>query len=105
MHVRKGSYVDGAWRPSSGDAMFPVVNPYTEEPFGTATIATAQDVDAAVTSARRALSGEWGQTSLEHRIALAKLIRERLLERAEELTAVNSSSMGVPYHRYLNLGG
>jgi aldehyde dehydrogenase (NAD+) len=105
MHVRKGSYIDGAWRPSSGDAMFPVINPYTEEPFGEATIATADDVDAAVTAARRALGGEWRQTSLDDRVAVVKLIREGLLERAEELAAVNSSSMGVPYHGYLNLGG
>jgi aldehyde dehydrogenase (NAD+) len=105
MHVSRGSYIDGAWRPSSGDAMCPVVNPYTEEPFGAATVATAQDVDAAVTAARRALSGEWRQTSLDDRVALVKLIREGLVEHAQELAAVTSSSMGVPYHGYLNLGG
>ncbi len=105
MRVRKGSYIDGGWRPSSGGAMFPVVDPSTEEPFGEATIATARDVDAAVTAAHRALSGEWRQTSLEDRVAIVKLIREGLLERAAELAAVTSSSMGVPYHGYLSLGG
>jgi aldehyde dehydrogenase (NAD+) len=103
MQVRRGSYIEGFWRPSSGDAMFPVVNPYTEEPFGEATIATAQDVDAAVTAAHRALAGEWRQTSLDDRVGMVKLVREQLLARASELAAVTSSSMGVPYHGYVNL--
>lgn len=105
MHVRKGSYVNGAWRLPSGSSTFPVVNPYTEELFGEATVATAEDVDAAVAAAHRALSGEWRQTSLDDRVAIVKRIRGGLLERAEELAAVTSSSMGVPYHGYLNLGG
>ena len=88
MQVRRGSYIEGSWRPSSGDAMFPVVNPYTEEPFGEATIATAQDVDAAVTAAHRALAGEWRQTSLDDRVGMVKLVREQLLARASELAAV-----------------
>ena len=83
--------------------MFPGVNPYTEEPFGEATIATAQDVDAAVTAAHRALAGEWRQTSLDDRVGMVKLVREQLLARASELAAVTSSSMGVPYHGYVNL--
>lgn len=101
MKVRKGTYVGGTWRPSSGDAMFTVINPYTEEPFGKAAIATAADVDDAVTTAHRALHGEWRRTSLGDRIGMVKLIREQLVARATELAAVSSSSMGVPYHRYL----
>lgn len=104
MKVRKGFYVDGAWRPSSGEAMCTVVNPYTEEPFGAATIATAQDVDAAVRAANRALGGEWGHTSLDDRIAMVRLIRQQLVAHAPELAADATSAMGMLYHSYLGLG-
>ncbi len=103
MKIARGCYVDGAWQPSTGDAMCPVVNPYSEEVFGEATIATAADVDGAVVAAHRALLGEWRETSLEDRVRMVRSFREQLLARADELAAVTSSSMGVPYERYRNL--
>ena len=48
-----------------------VVNPFTEEPFGRATVATAVDVDKAVRSAQAAFErGEWRNASLEERISV-----------------------------------
>src|SRR5689334_21594606 len=103
MREQLGSYVDGRWQPSSADAVFPVINPYTEEQFGAATVATELDVDAAVSSAHRALSGAWRDTTLEERIAMVLLVRKQLQSQADELAAVTSSSMGAPYQGYRNL--
>lgn len=105
MEIRKGVYIDGAWRPSTGQGTFTVVNPYTEQPYGEATVGTADDVDAAVRSAHRALTeGEWRETSLEDRIAVVKGIKELVTARADELAAMVSSSMGAPFEGYRGLG-
>jgi aldehyde dehydrogenase (NAD+) len=104
MEIRKGAYVDGAWRPSTGEGTFTVVNPYTEQAFGEATIATAQDVDVAVRSAHDALSsGAWRAMGLDDRIGVIKVVRELMVARADELAAITSSSIGAPYQGYRNL--
>jgi aldehyde dehydrogenase (NAD+) len=105
MEIREGVFVDGAWRPSTSEATVTVINPYTEEPFGRATLGTAADVDAAVRSAHRA-GGEaaWRSTSLDDRIALVEAIRDKLVARAEELARLASSSMGSPFLTAKGLG-
>ena len=103
MRERPGSFIDGGWVASTGDAMFPVVNPYTEEVFGAASIATAADVDRAVESAHRALQGPWRDTSIEDRIELVSVIRKLLHGRADDLAETASRSMGTPYEGYRNL--
>jgi betaine-aldehyde dehydrogenase len=104
VHVREGIFVDGEWRPSSGDAMFPVVDPYREEQIGAAAIGTAEDIDLAARSAHRALtSGEWADTTVDERIAMVKKVRELLAGRADELAEITSRSMGVPVESYRDL--
>lgn len=105
MEIRNGVYVDGSWRPSTGDRMFPVVNPFTEERYGEATIGTAEDVDAAVRSSHRALAeGGWSETPVEERIRVVERIRELVVARADELATLVSSSMGAPFQGYRGLG-
>ncbi len=47
-------YIDGEIRPASGNKMFDIINPWTAEVCGKAADASAVDVDAAITAARRA---------------------------------------------------
>ncbi|MGD9961387.1 aldehyde dehydrogenase [Nocardioides sp.] len=98
-----GYFVDGTWTRSTGTSAMPVVNPYTEEVIGESPIATRADVDAAVRSARRALDGEWRETTLGERIALVLRVKELLAARADDLAEVTSRSMGVPYEGYRSL--
>lgn len=102
LQIRRGAYVNGSWLESTGTDVFPVINPYTEERYGEATIATAADVDVAVRAAHAALD-EWRSTTVDDRIAMILRFRELLLERADELAAVTSASMGAPYEGYRNL--
>jgi acyl-CoA reductase-like NAD-dependent aldehyde dehydrogenase len=105
MLVREGSFIDGRWQPSSGDASAVVVNPFTEEPFGRATVATAPDVDKAVRSAQAAFErGEWRNASLEERISVVEGMRHRIAERTDELGGFNTSSMGMPFSASRLLG-
>jgi betaine-aldehyde dehydrogenase len=103
MRTVNGCFYDGAWRPSTGDEVIPVVNPYTEEVIGNSPLGTREDVDAVVTSAHHALRGEWADTTPEERIALVLRLREELETRADELAADTSASMGAPYEGYRNL--
>lgn len=103
MKSLNGCFYDGAWRPSTRDDVIPVVNPYTEEVIGDAPIATPEDVDAAVTSAHRALHGEWADTTPEERVAFVLRLKEELAARADDLAADTSTSMGAPYEGYRTL--
>ncbi|HEY5271619.1 MAG TPA: aldehyde dehydrogenase family protein [Acidimicrobiales bacterium] len=89
MLVCEGSFIDGKWQRSTGDASAVVISPFTEEPFGHATVATAEDVDRAVRSAQAAFErGEWRNASLEERVSVVEAIAHPLSpEFAEELSA------------------
>jgi aldehyde dehydrogenase (NAD+) len=105
MMIRDGLYVDGKWQASNGDASAAVINPYTEEAFGRATVATAADVDIAVRSAQRAFDeGPWRRASLDERIEVMERFRDLLAARADELGGLNSSSMGMPFSSARLLG-
>ena len=101
MKQYEGVYIDGAWQPSTG-TVATVINPATEEPFGTVTNATADDVDRAVQSAARALPG-WAATPLEERIAVVERIAALIDERSRELALLRVGSMGSPLKASLTL--
>jgi betaine-aldehyde dehydrogenase len=84
--------------------MFTVVNPFTEEPFGEATVGTAGDVDVAVRSAHEAfVGGPWRGLGLEERIAVVERVRDGLAARREEIARINTLSGGFPYSQALSL--
>lgn len=101
MEQYEGVYIDGAWQSSSG-SVATVINPATEEPFGTVTNATAADVDRAVQSAARALPG-WAATPLEERIAVVERIAALIDERARDLALLRTGAMGSPFKASLTL--
>lgn len=98
----EGIYVDGGWRASASSDTHTVINPATEEPFGSVTVATPEDVDIAVRSAERALPG-WAATPLAERMAVVARIAELISERTAELARVRTGSMGAPYRSSLTL--
>lgn len=105
MMQRKGMYVDGTWRDSTGLLKLPVVNPHTEEQWGETTCAEASDVDIAVRSAERALHSEWAEMPLAERISIVLRIGELLQERKHELARIQTCSMGGLYKNACFLGG
>ena len=88
-------YVDGAWIPSTGKGTIDVINASTEEVIGTVPDGTAEDVDKAVTAARRAFD-EWSQTSLEDRAKYLQRISEGLAARSDEIANIISQENGMP---------
>lgn len=88
-------FIDGALVPANGAQDIPVVDSFTEEPFGSYRTASAADVDAAVAAARRAFEG-WSATPVADRVAAVRRVAAALREQTEALTAAISREVGMP---------
>lgn len=88
-------YVDGVWVSPRSSTPFDIVNPATETAVGQVALGTADDVDAAVTAARRAFDG-WAATTREERIDLLTRIVDIYKRRISDLGEAISLEMGAP---------
>ena len=88
-------YIDGEWLPSSRGDLIEVIDPATEEAFGSVPSATADDVDRAATAARGAFDA-WSQTPPAERGDWMQQIADALTERADECAALIAQEVGMP---------
>jgi len=100
---RRQLFIGGKWVEATGGGTMPVVNPATEEVIADVASATAADVDAAVTAARAALAGPWGQMSARDRGRLITKIADRLTERVEEVARLETLHNGKPIRESLHV--
>ncbi len=96
MLQRHEVFIDGRWQPSDGTELAPVVNPATEQVFGTVTVSSPLDVDRAVQAADRALRA-WAATPLDERREIVGAIKDGLLKRADHFAWLASSTLGQPH--------
>jgi lactaldehyde dehydrogenase/glycolaldehyde dehydrogenase len=87
-------YVDGAWREASGPAI-DVVDPATEKVTAAVTSATAEDVETALASARRA-QGDWARSGSVARGAYLRDLADLIHAHAGNLAELISLEMGKP---------
>jgi acyl-CoA reductase-like NAD-dependent aldehyde dehydrogenase len=80
-----------------------VVNPATEEVIARVASADRADLDAAVSAARAALDGPWGQLSARERGRLVRKLGERLLARADEVARLETLHNGKPIAESRNI--
>ncbi|MCU0758363.1 MAG: aldehyde dehydrogenase [Steroidobacteraceae bacterium] len=92
------SLIDGeAVKPKAGGEDLPVVNPTNEQPISRLREADADEVDAAVRSARRAFdSGPWPRMDINERKDICYSIRDHLRKNAEELAYLECLNTGLP---------
>ncbi len=89
--------IDGEWVESLGGEFFPVHDPSSEEVIAEIPNATAQDVDRAVTAARRAFdSGPWPATTAQERGRILLRLAERVRRSAPELAELETRNSGKP---------
>lgn len=88
-------YIDGAWVDPIDSTSFDLVNPATEEVYGTLAIGTPADVDRAVEAALRVLPAFSSQTR-EEKIALLERIIEVYTARQDDLMQALTLEMGAP---------
>lgn len=88
-------YIDGEWVEPVASTPFNLVNPSTEEVFGTVALGSVEDVNRAVEAAKRALSGFETQSKAE-RIALLERIIQVYTARQGDLMEALTLEMGAP---------
>ncbi|WP_405641683.1 gamma-aminobutyraldehyde dehydrogenase [Streptomyces uncialis] len=92
---RLRNYIDGEFRDAADGRTTEVVNPATGEPYASAPLSGAADVDAAMTAAATAFPAWRDLTPSERQRALLK-IADAVEERAEELIAAEVENTGKP---------
>jgi betaine-aldehyde dehydrogenase len=89
------NFIDGERVGSSAEETEPVLNPATGEELAHAPRSTAQDVDNAVSAARRAFAG-WSQTTPRERSQALLAIAAVLEEHGEEIARLEALNAGKP---------
>ncbi|EUA43414.1 aldehyde dehydrogenase family protein [Mycobacterium xenopi 3993] len=87
-------YIDGRWVDPVRPQPFDVENPATEQVSGRISLGSGDDVDAAVTAARRAFAS-WSQSSREERLELMQAILAEYQRRADDLAEAVTEEMGL----------
>ncbi len=87
-------FIDGDWRAPRGTAEGVVINPATEAAVARFPLGNGEDVDAAVSAARRAFA-TWSRTKPEYRAGLLDRLRALLELRSELLAQCLTLEMGA----------
>lgn len=95
-------FINGAFVPSESKETFATYNPATEEIIGYVSEASADDVDKAVESARKAFEeGPWPDLPAAERAHLLYKLADLIEENKEEIAQLESLDNGKPYHTAL----
>jgi len=98
------SIINGAPWLASSKKTFAVINPATRKVLAEVTACQAEDVDAAVKSARAAFtSGVWSSLPTQARKTALRRLSQLILDNQEELALLESVSMGKPVNDALNV--
>ena len=89
-------FIDGRWGHDTTGPSSRVLEAASEELLGVVTLAEADDVDAAVGAARKALRGPWGSIDLQERCALLDRFADALRSRAQQTAELVSRENGMP---------
>jgi betaine-aldehyde dehydrogenase len=92
----RGLYYGGAWHASAAGREIIVTSPATGAPLGTATDATAEDVNHAVAAARQAFL-TWRETPAQERASAIRKAIAILREHADELAWLEAVDTGNPF--------
>ena len=96
MSSRSEFYVGGRWvRPGTAETI-EVISPHSEQVIATVPHGAPADIDAAVTAARAAMSGEWGHTAASERANVLRRLAVEVLKRGDEVAATITEEIGAP---------
>lgn len=88
-------YIDGRWVDPCGNDRMAVINPATEQAFGEIAMGNLDDVDAAVSAARRAFPA-FAETSPAERKQLLERILAAFMNRYDEIADAVMQEVGAP---------
>jgi (Z)-2-((N-methylformamido)methylene)-5-hydroxybutyrolactone dehydrogenase len=87
--------IGGEWRDGAGPAI-PNINPATGKQVGEVSVATREEVDAAVTAAHQAFEGGWADTPISHRRKLILRLAQLVADKAPEVAPIATEDNGMP---------
>jgi aldehyde dehydrogenase (NAD+) len=95
MENKKNFYIDGKWVAAKGKEEIKVINPATEENCAVISLGNKEDIDLAVSSAKRAYSS-WSFSTKEERIKLLEKLYENYKKRWSDIAEAITTEMGAP---------
>ena len=95
MQNKKNFYINGKWVSPIEPKDFKVINPANEEPFAEISIGGKEDVNKAVTAAKKAFEN-WSFTTKEEKLELLEKLYAVYKKRWEEMSKTISLEMGAP---------
>jgi len=96
LQERYGLFIDGSFTDPSASESFATVNPANEVVLAHVAQASNEDVNAAVTAARRAYETKWSKTTGAQRSKYLYRIARLIQERSRELAVVETLDNGKP---------
>ena len=95
MENKKNFYIDGKWVAPRGKDEIKVINPATEENCAVISLGNKEDIDLAVSSAKKAYSS-WSFSTKEERIKLLEKLYENYKKRWADIAEAITTEMGAP---------
>ena len=95
MENKKKFYIDGKWVEPKSKEEINVINPATEENCAVISLGNKEDVDLAVSSAKKAYS-TWSFSTKEERINLLEKLYENYKKRWADIAEAITTEMGAP---------
>jgi len=95
MENKKNFYIDGKWVTPKSKEEIKVINPATEQDCAIITLGNKEDVDLAVSSAKKAYSS-WSFSPKEERIKLLEKLYENYKKRWADIAEAITTEMGAP---------
>lgn len=89
-------FINGEWVDAASGQTFLTYDPATEQPLAEAARGGVADVEQAVSAARRALSGPWGQMLPKERGRFLSAVSQEILAQCEELALLETLDNGKP---------
>jgi 1-pyrroline dehydrogenase len=94
-------FIGGEWVDGSGNESQQVINPATGEVIAEVPKGTQEDVDRAVTAARKAYA-DWFETVPKERSEMLLKLADAILRDAEEMANIESANVGKPRALFLS---
>ncbi|WP_440916123.1 aldehyde dehydrogenase family protein [Candidatus Pelagibacter sp.] len=95
MENKKNFYIDGKWVAPKSKQEIKVINPATEENCAVISLGNKEDIDYAVSSAKKAYSA-WAFSPKKERIRLLEKLYENYKKRWADIAAAITTEMGAP---------
>ena len=95
MENKKNFYIDGKWVAPKSKEEIKVINPATEENCAIISLGNQEDVDLAVSSAKKAYSS-WSFSTKDERIKLLEKLYENYKKRWADIAEAITTEMGAP---------